>query len=245
MKKIVAILTGIILLTVLFAFCASAAENGALTLSSAAAAPGESVTLDVAMPANPGLVTMAIRVSYDTNVLELTNVTDTGLLTGTVLNPTYNSPYTISWIDGEATENNTETGTIASFTFKVKDSAPEGVSSVSLQFSDSYNTNYQANQFSASSGTVTVTGKANFTDTPSSTEEPYATPAPTEEQPPKSTTPSTEESAIHTIGALPKVAVPNKQNTPSDPGSFPWWIILVAAIAVGIIGALVILKKKH
>ncbi len=245
MKKIFSILIGIVFLTALFAFCVSATENGALTLSSATAAPGESVTLDVAMPANPGLVTMAIRVSYDTNVLELTNVTDTGLLNGTVLNPTYNSPYTISWIDGEATENNTKTGTIASFTFKVKDSAPEGVSAVSLQFSDSYSTNYQVNQFSAGSGTITVTEKSNSSDTFSGTEETNATPAPTEEQPTKSTTPLTEESAILTIGALPNATAPSRQNTLAEPGSFPWWIILAAVIVIGSIGALVILKKKH
>ncbi len=160
MKKIFAILTVILLLATLFTFPASAAGSGSIAMSSASGKQGDTVTLSVSMLSNPGLVTMTIRVSYDTNVLQLTNVSNSGLLAGAQLNASYGSPYTISWVDGAATTNNTRTGTIASFTFKIKDSAAAGKTTVSLQFIDSYDTDYNENSFSAGSGTVTVNCKS-------------------------------------------------------------------------------------
>ena len=160
MKKIFTFLTAILLLVALFAFPASAAGNGSLAMGSASGKQGDTITLNVTMPSNPGLVTMTIRVTYDTSVLQLTNVSNPGLLVGAQLNTSYSSPYTISWVDGAATTNNTQTGTIATFIFKIKDSAPVGATTVSLQFIDSYDTDYNENNFSATSGTVTVNCKS-------------------------------------------------------------------------------------
>ena len=160
MKKIITIVIAVMLLSVMFVFPVSAAGNGSIAMSSASGKQGDTVTLNVTMPSNPGLVTMTIRVTYDTNVLQLTNVSDPGLLVGAQLNTSYGSPYTISWVDGAATANNTKTGTIASFTFKIKDSATVGQTTVSLQFVDSYDTDYNENHFAASSGTITVNCRA-------------------------------------------------------------------------------------
>ena len=138
---------------------AQAAGSGSLSMSSASGSRGDTVTLSVSLDSNPGLVTMTIRVSYDTDVLQLTNVSNPGLLVGAQLNPTYGSPYTISWVDGATTTNNTATGTIATFTFKILDDAKIGDSTVSLQFIDSYDAEYGENSFSAYSGTVSVVCK--------------------------------------------------------------------------------------
>ncbi|MBO5318029.1 MAG: hypothetical protein J6A74_06260 [Oscillospiraceae bacterium] len=159
MKKTVTLLILIILLVTAVALPVQAAGNGSVAMGSASGKQGETVTLKVTMPKNPGLVTMAIKVSFDTNVLQLTKVTDAGLLKGTALNSSYGSPYKITWADTVAA-NNTKTGTIASFTFKIKDSAPVGATTVSLSFVDSFDTNYQENSFSASSGKITVTCKS-------------------------------------------------------------------------------------
>lgn len=159
MKKLISALLVLLLLCTAFTLPASAAGSGSLSMSSGTAKQGGTVTLNVNMNKNPGLVTLAISVEYDTSVLQLTKVTDAGLVVGSQLNTSYSSPYKITWVDGAATKNNTKTGKIASFTFKVKDSAKVGATNVTLKFSESYDSNYGENTFSASSGKVTVTCK--------------------------------------------------------------------------------------
>ncbi len=139
-----------------------AAGNGSLSMNSASGSRGDTITLSVNLNNNPGLVTMTIKVSYDTSVLQLTNVSNPGLLVGAQLNTSYGSPYTISWVDGATTTNNTKTGTIATFTFKILDSAAIGDSTVTLQFVDSYDSDYNENSFTATSGKVTVTCKHSY-----------------------------------------------------------------------------------
>ena len=162
MKRIFSIAIVLLMLCSLLAVPTFAAGNGSLSMSSASGNRGDTVTLNVKLNSNPGLVTMTMRVSYDTSVLQLTKVSDPGLLVGAQLNTNYGSPYTISWVDGATTTNNTKTGTIATFTFKILDNAKIGDSKVTLQFVDSYDTNYNENSFSATSGKVTVTCKHNY-----------------------------------------------------------------------------------
>ena len=99
---------------------------------------------------------MSICISYDTDALELIYVTDTGLLKGATLNTTYDSPYQITWVDGSTTENNTQTGTIATLTFKILEGTPTGEYAVVLELLGAYDVKYAVKQFSATSGTVNV-----------------------------------------------------------------------------------------
>lgn len=156
MKKTINLLILLVLLVSLLALPVQAAGSGTIAMGSASGKQGETVTLKVTMPKNPGLMTMSIKVSFDTNVLQLTKVADAGLLKGSALNSSYSSPYKITWVDYSSSTNNTKTGTIATFTFKIKDSAPVGDTKVTLSFENSYDTNNQANSFSASSGKITV-----------------------------------------------------------------------------------------
>ena len=156
MKRIFSVVIALLMLCSLLAVPAFAAGSGSMNMGSASGNRGDTVTLSVNLNSNPGLVTMTIRVSYDTSVLQLTNVSNPGLLVGAQLNTSYGSPYTISWVDGATTTNNTKTGTIATFTFKILDNAKIGDSAVTLQFIDSYDTDYNENSFSAASGKVTV-----------------------------------------------------------------------------------------
>lgn len=162
MKRIFSLATVLLMLCGLLAVSTYAAGNGSMSMSSSSGNRGDTVTLSVNLNSNPGLVTMSIRVSYDTSVLQLTNVSNPGLLVGAQLNTSYSSPYTISWVDGATTTNNTKTGTIATFTFKILDNAKIGDSTVTLQFVDSYDTDYNENSFSASSGKVTVICKHSY-----------------------------------------------------------------------------------
>ena len=156
MKKTFPILILLVMLCGLLVVPVSAAGTGSMTMSSASGNRGDTVTLSVKLNSNPGLVTMTIKVSYDTSVLQLISVSEPGLLIGTQLNTNYGSPYTISWIDGATTTDNNATGTIATFTFKILDNAAIGDSKVTLQFIDSYDSDYNENSFSVTSGKVTV-----------------------------------------------------------------------------------------
>lgn len=156
MKKIFTFLTTIILICGVCIVPASAAGSGKIALSSANGKQGDNVTLNVTMSNNPGLVTMSIKVEYDTNILQLISVADTKLLVGSQLNTNYGSPYKITWADGSATVNNNKTGAIANFTFKIKDNAKVGSTNVKLSFIDSYDTDYSENNFSATSGKIEV-----------------------------------------------------------------------------------------
>ena len=162
MKKVISFLVILVVLCGVLAVPVSAAGSGSLRMGTAEGNPGDTVTLHVDLNSNPGLVTMTIRVSYDTSVLQLINVSNPGLLVGAQLNTSYGSPYTISWVDGATAANNTKTGTIAAFTFKILDNAKLGDSMVSLQFIDSYDVNYQENSFFAASGKVSVQCKHSY-----------------------------------------------------------------------------------
>jgi len=162
MKRLFAILLIVALLCGTLVLPASAAGSGSLSMSSATGSRGDTVTLSVYLNSNPGLVTMTIRVSYDTSVLQMVSASNTGLLAGAQMNSSYGSPYTICWVDGVSTTNNTSTGTIATFTFKILDTAAFGSTTVSLQFVDSYDTDYNANSFGAGAGSVTVVCNHNY-----------------------------------------------------------------------------------
>lgn len=156
MKKTLSFMIMIMLLGALFAFPVAAAGNGKISMGEATAKPGDTVQLAVKLTSNPGLVTMQILVEFDTTVVELIDVEDTGVLKGSQLSTDYTSPYKIAWVDGTAKENNTATGTLARLMFKVKPDAPAGESIVRLKYGDSYSVDMTINSFSASSGAITV-----------------------------------------------------------------------------------------
>ena len=135
MKKLLSVLLSIVLLvgTVVFPVMASETE-GKLTLSGTSARHGDTVTLNIGLTDNPGIISMRLRIVYPEG-LELVSVTDTGLLAGYIAPaPTLQSPYVLRWSDSLSLENNKAEGTIASLTFRVKDSAVVGDNTVSLEF---------------------------------------------------------------------------------------------------------------
>lgn len=156
MKKL---LSFIISICFLFGICicsVSAAGNGKLSLGSASAKQGDSVSIAVNLDNNPGLITMKFLIAYDSD-LELTSVTDSGLLKGwTTPSPDISSPYTIRWADSLSTTNSTKTGKIVTLNFKIKGNASIGVKKISLNFQESRDANGGQNTFGDTSATITV-----------------------------------------------------------------------------------------
>lgn len=139
MKKWIFIVVCLVGLLCACAFSVSAVSDGSLSATNATGAQGETVTVWVKLDANPGLITMKLKVVYPES-LELAEVKNTGLLNGgTALSPDVSSPYTIRWADALASENNTATGEFVRLTFKIKDSATPGNQTVTIDFCESWN----------------------------------------------------------------------------------------------------------
>jgi hypothetical protein len=98
---------------------------------------GETVEVTVDLMQNPGLAAMALSLSYDADVLTLTNVQTAGMTAEgnvTLGGDLTVQPYNILWDDGTAHEDHTETGTILTLTFTVKDSAEAGETPIELYY---------------------------------------------------------------------------------------------------------------
>ena len=159
MRKILSILTALILIMALLVVPASAAGAGTLALSGAEGKQGDTVTLNVNLNSNPGLITMRFTVSWGDG-LELTGVANSGVLAGwTPPAPTISSPYTLRWAESLANDNNTKTGKIATLTFKIKDNATVGNKTVTLTFSESRDSSGSKNTFGNATATVKVNCK--------------------------------------------------------------------------------------
>ncbi len=79
---------------------------------------GDTFTMDISIADNPGIISLRFKVVYDTEVLELQSVANSGVLNGfTTPAPTITSPYTLRWADSLATTDNTVQGTVITLTF--------------------------------------------------------------------------------------------------------------------------------
>ena len=156
MKKIIAYLLTIVLLLGTGVVAVSAAGAGTLSATNASGYRGDTVTVNVNLNSNPGLISMKFQVSYSSN-LTLVSVSNSGLLNGwTTPAPTISSPYTLRWADSLATTNSTATGKLVTLTFKIADNATIGTETVSIVFNESRDCNGGKNTFSNTSATITV-----------------------------------------------------------------------------------------
>ena len=132
-----------------------------IVVSEVAGRAGDTVNVPISLEKNPGLISMKLRVSYDSSVLTLTGVTDAGKL-GTQYHSTDYSlnPYILSWGDDTATEDNTYNGEIVVLHFQIKEGAEEGVYPVTVSYDagepDIYNSAFEAVYFNLDQGSVTV-----------------------------------------------------------------------------------------
>ncbi len=133
MKKILTVLLIIAMLFGSVVPTAYAVATPTVSLSSAQGTAGETVTVTATVSNNPGIVSMYLSLTYDTTRLELISATDGKLLNEGIFGNNYkNNPFDVTWDDSMATQNNTKNGTLVTFTFKIKQNAPEGDAYVKL-----------------------------------------------------------------------------------------------------------------
>ena len=141
---------------------AISANSGATIVGgSAAAKAGEDVDVTIALENNPGLISMLLRVGYDASALQLTGVTDAGVL-GTQYHNTdlTLNPYILSWADDTATEDNIYNGVIVTLHFKVLEGAGAGNYPITLSYDedepDIYNSKFESVHFDLQAGEIVV-----------------------------------------------------------------------------------------
>ena len=128
----------------------------------------ETVTIDISLANNPGIISMMLELSYDNEYLTLTNVEDFGIL-GSIAhgNDLNKLPYTLSWENDTVSENITTNGKIATLTFEVSKDTPEGVYPITLSYDnysdDILDVNLKTVDFSVNTGSITVKPMKNFT----------------------------------------------------------------------------------
>ena len=121
-KKLFAIILTFIML---LALCPTvfAASNPRIIISSASAKPGETVTVNISISNNPGIMAMAFSVTYDQNNLEYVSYTK-----GWISTPQYRDYADNGYVSFNILESSAKTnvGSIMSLTFKIKDTAKPG-----------------------------------------------------------------------------------------------------------------------
>ena len=90
------------------------ADAGKITVGAVKGRAGETVDVVVSMEKNPGIVTLLLKLGYDTDVMTLTAVNDAGILGKAVHTDNLNmNPYQLTWDNGTSTTNFTSVGDLA------------------------------------------------------------------------------------------------------------------------------------
>ena len=125
MKKIaIFILTLAVLLSCVISVPAASAS--AISVGKVEGIAGDKVIVPIMIDKNSGFVSLTLKITYDTSVLTLTSVDDTGALEGEYHSVKYNSPYQLNWINDTATSNTMKTGKIVELIFNIADDAKTG-----------------------------------------------------------------------------------------------------------------------
>ena len=156
MKRIISGLS-FIAAAIMCSFSASA-DAPAFSVSDASGKAGDEVSVKVEISGNPGIIAFHLLADYDSGALTLVDA-KSGIFPGTSFGSKEKLPFSFLWSDavsGDYTDN----GTLAELTFKIKDNAPAGEYTVSLQYDpeDVFNFDMQNVSFETSAGKITVTG---------------------------------------------------------------------------------------
>ena len=155
-KKFLALLLSfvMILASSVCTFNVSAAGEPTVTIGSATAKAGETVTVTVDFANNPGVAGMRCDVIYDTTNLTLTTITDKGVIGGQTHNAEENI---IFWNNAS---NQTNSGVVAEFTFAINANAPAGDYKIGLSYNnddyDIINESFDTIDVAVVEGTITV-----------------------------------------------------------------------------------------
>lgn len=183
MKRILSVLTIIVLLVGLSLPIAMAAETPTVTLSSDTVEAGEAVKLTVSIQDNPGLAACLLYFYYDATMFTVDPEEDIqtagafrrgGLVCNSIETARQNGRYfgdsnrdgvLALWYSSSGTDV-TANGELMTITIHVKDNVPSGTYEIGLGYSakDTNNEQEMAVGLSVKSGSITVTGNGNVSE---------------------------------------------------------------------------------
>ncbi len=172
-KKIPRLAPAVLWLLTWLTTASLAAGTATLAVSSAEAAPGETVTLTVSLSDNPGYAAFNMTVDFDETRLEMT---DFKLSTVGGLSAASAATRTATYA---SLAESTADGALATLTFRVRDDAPGGTAGVGLTGVAFFNASEKRVSVTITAGGITVAGEE-APQAPTGTEKPAdSTPTPT------------------------------------------------------------------
>lgn len=185
MKKILSICLALVLAISLLS-AAALADGPAIRVGSLEADPGDTVTVEVSLENNPGIMAFVLGIDYDQTRLEKVKFSHTGL------QGLWAMQENAVWV---GSENSTYEGVFLKLKFRVLEDAPGGDAYVTILCGDGAICNYDEEEidFAVISGGVTVSGDVESggetapTDAPEATEKPESTKAPESTDKPEAT----------------------------------------------------------
>ncbi len=114
----------------------NAVPTGAqIVVSQVTAAAGDTVDVTISLKNNPGVASMILTFGYDSQLLTLIDVTDSGNLGEANHSDNYSAnPYTLTWSNDLAKENFIFNGEIATLTFRVAETAETGTTELTITY---------------------------------------------------------------------------------------------------------------
>ena len=218
--KLISIVIAVVVIVSTFAVSiVNALEEGTIEISKPTGKVGETVDVTFAINNNPGLVGMALNVTFDDSVLQLITVNDGGILGANAHKPELENPYTLSWSNDTMRTNITDNGTIVTLSFLIKETAQKGNSyeikaSYDYDNYDIYDVDSNPVKFNIVNGYVNVINDIPESTTAEPTEEP-TTVEPTEE--PTTVVPTTAEPTEEPTTVAPTTAEPTEEPTTVAP----------------------------
>lgn len=258
MKKLLVLLLSVImLLSVIPAIGVSAAKEPKFVISSAKGDVGDQVKITVSTKENTGIVSMKLLVRYDESALKLTDAQE-GKFKNVAFSSQENTPFIINWIDAISPNNKTN-GTVATLTFEILDTAPEGKSEISLTYDpeDVFDINFNNVTFGIENGYVDITNPnapAESTSSVDSQEQQISdsTDSSNDAQTNSNVPDSTHSQILEQIydsankDNNSQNDVSDNSNTTGDNSSNGWiiWVVVAAVVVLGGAFAIVIIKSK-
>lgn len=108
-----------------------------LNVYSRKATAGQTVEIPVVLSKTPGMVSMRLKLNYDQSAMTLVEVRDGNIMGANDSSQDLSGvPYILSWANDLITENLTETGTLVTLVFQVKEDTASGSYGIELSYDE-------------------------------------------------------------------------------------------------------------
>lgn len=166
MKKILALcLTVMLVLAMVPVIGVAAADVVTLSVGKASAEIGAEVTVSVSIDSNPGICSAKFLIEYDADAFEVVAHKNKGLgMYPAAFSPKTANPFIVNW--APSLEDITDTGEVATVTFRVKDTAKVGKYTLKVTSAqkDIFNTSMEEIPFTTVDGEIEVICKHGTTN---------------------------------------------------------------------------------